>query len=55
MKFKLTKIAGDASFRQFYRLFKGAKTSIIVESKREKFKTNEKLQRIGIRIARELP
>ena len=35
---KLTKIAGDASFRQFYRLKKGKKTSIIVEAKKEKFK-----------------
>ena len=38
MKFKLNKIAGDASFRQFYRLSKGSKTTIIVRSKREKFK-----------------
>jgi len=35
---KLTKIAGDASFRQFYRLKKGTKTSIIVKAKKEKFK-----------------
>ena len=35
---KLTKIAGDASFRQFYRLKKGKKTSIIVKAKKEKFK-----------------
>jgi len=38
MKFKLEKITGDASFRQYYRLFAGTKTSIIVESKKEKFK-----------------
>ena len=35
---KLTKIAGDASFRQFYRFKKGKKTSIIVKAKKEKFK-----------------
>jgi len=38
MEFKLRKISGDASFRQFYRLTKGKKTSIIIESKKEKFK-----------------
>ena len=38
MKYKLVKIAGDASFRQFYRLTQGKKNSIIVESKKEKFK-----------------
>ena len=35
---KLVKIAGDASFRQFYRKYTGRKTSIIVKAKREKFK-----------------
>ena len=38
MKFKLEKIAGDASFRCFYRLILGNRTSIIVDSKKEKFK-----------------
>ena len=38
MKFKLKKISGDASFRQFYRLTKGKKTSVVIEAKREKFK-----------------
>ena len=38
MKYKLKKISGDASFREFYRLKKNNKTSIIVSSKKEKFK-----------------
>ena len=38
MKFKLKKIAGDASFRQFYRLTVGNKTSIIVLSQKDRFK-----------------
>ena len=38
MKFKLKKIKSDASFREFYRLHKGKKTSIIVTAKKEKFK-----------------
>ena len=38
MNYKLKKIAGDASFREFYRLKKGQKTSIIVKAKKEKFK-----------------
>ena len=38
MKFKLKKIAGDASFRQVYRLTVGSKTSIIVVSKKDRFK-----------------
>ena len=38
MKYKLKKISGDASFREFYRLKKGDKTSIIVQAKKEKFK-----------------
>ena len=38
MKFKLKKIAGDASFRQFYRLTVGSKTSIIVVSQKDRFK-----------------
>ena len=38
MKYKLKKISGDASFREFYRLWKNNKTSIIVSVKKEKFK-----------------
>ena len=38
MKYKLKKISGDASFREFYRLKKNNQTSIIVSAKKEKFK-----------------
>jgi aminoglycoside/choline kinase family phosphotransferase len=38
MKYKLKRISGDASFREFYRLKKNNKTSIIVSAKKEKFK-----------------
>ena len=38
MNYKLKKISGDASFREFYRVKKNNKTSIIVSAKREKFK-----------------
>ena len=38
MKYELKKISGDASFREFYRLKKGKKTSIIVQANKEKFK-----------------
>ena len=38
MKYELKKISGDASFREFYRLKKNNKTSIIVLAKKEKFK-----------------
>ena len=38
MKYKLKKISGDASFREFYRLKKNNKTSILVSAKKEKFK-----------------
>ena len=38
MKFKIKKISGDASFREFYRVKKDNKTPIIVFSKKEKFK-----------------
>ena len=38
MNYKLKKISGDASFREFYRLQKGRNTSIIVLAKKEKFK-----------------
>jgi aminoglycoside/choline kinase family phosphotransferase len=38
MNYKLKKISGDASFREFYRLKKNNKTSIIVSAKRNKYK-----------------
>ena len=38
MEFKLKKIKSDASFREFYRLHKGKKTSIIVTTQKERFK-----------------
>ena len=38
MQYKLEKIKNDASFREFFRLYKGKKTSIIVTSSKEKFK-----------------
>ena len=38
MNYRLKKISGDASFREFYRLKKGNRTSIIVKADKEKFK-----------------
>ena len=38
MKYKLKKISGDASFREFYSLKKNNKSSVIVFAKKEKFK-----------------
>ena len=38
MNYKIKKISGDASFREFYRLKKNNKTSIIVSAKKEKYK-----------------
>ena len=38
MNYKLKKISGDASFREFYRLKKGGKTTIIVQANKEKFR-----------------
>jgi len=38
MNYKLKKISGDASFREFYRLKKGSNTSIIVTAKKERLK-----------------
>ena len=38
MNYKLKKISGDPSFREFYRLQKGKNTSIIIQAKKEKFK-----------------
>ncbi len=37
MKFKITKISSDASFREFYRITKNKKSEIIVNAKREKY------------------
>jgi hypothetical protein len=38
MNYKIKKISGDASFREFYRIKKKNKSSILVFAKREKFK-----------------
>ena len=38
MNYRLKKISGDASFREFYRLKKNNKSSVIVFAKKEKFK-----------------
>ena len=38
MNYKLKKIAGDASFREFYRIQKNTKSSIIVLAKKNKYK-----------------
>ena len=38
MRYKLKKISGDASFREFYRIKKNKKSSIIVVAKKEQFK-----------------
>tara|TARA_A100001015_G_scaffold17995_1_gene20893 strand:- start:10 stop:399 length:390 start_codon:yes stop_codon:yes gene_type:complete len=38
MNFKLKKISGDASFREFYRVKKKNKTSIIVFANKEQYK-----------------
>ena len=38
MRYRLKKISGDASFREFYRIEKNKKTSILVFAKKEKFK-----------------
>ena len=38
MRFKLKKISGDASFREFYRMHTQKSTSIIVVAKKEKYK-----------------
>ena len=37
MQYKLKKISSDASFREFFRLKKGNKTSIIVTARKERF------------------
>ena len=38
MKFKILPIAGDASFRTFYRLVSNKSSKIIVSAKKEKYK-----------------
>ena len=38
MKFKILPIAGDASFRTFYRIILNKKSKIIVLAKKEKYK-----------------
>ena len=38
MNYKLKKISGDASFREFFRLQKGKNTSIVIQAKKDKFK-----------------
>ena len=38
MKYEIKKISGDASFREFYRVKKNNKSSIIIFAKKEKFK-----------------
>ena len=38
MNYKLKKISGDASFREFYRVKKNNKNSIIVFARKEKYK-----------------
>ena len=44
MNYKFKKISGDASFRDFYRVKKNKKTSIIVFAKKEKFKNLPNVQ-----------
>ena len=57
MNYRLKKISGDASFREFFRLKKGSKTSIIVRANKEKFKNliayiiiNKILKKSGITV-----
>ena len=38
MQYRLKKISGDASFREFYRIQKDFKSSIIVFTKKDKFR-----------------
>jgi N-acetylmuramate 1-kinase len=38
MNYKIKKISGDASFREFYRLKKNNKTSIVISAKKDKYK-----------------
>ena len=46
MKSEIIPIAGDASFRKFYRLTLGRKSKIIILAKKEKYK-KEKSEHIG--------
>ena len=55
MQYKLKKIAGDASFREFYRIQKGNISSVIILAKKDKFRNlttysaiNEILDKNGI-------
>ena len=59
MQYKLKKIRNDASFREFFRLEKGNKTSIIVTSRKERFRNliaysaiNKFLRKKGIHTPR---
>ena len=45
MNYKLKKISGDASFREFYRVKKKNKTSIIVFAKKEQYKRNGRIRK----------
>ena len=38
MNFKIVPIAGDASFRKFYRLFLNKKSKIIISTQKDKYK-----------------
>ena len=38
MQFKLKKISGDASFREFYRIQKNSTSTILVKANKDKFK-----------------
>ena len=38
MEFKLKKISGDASFREFYRIQKKSTSTILVKANKDKFK-----------------
>ena len=38
MKFKLSQIAGDASYRKFYRIIINNKSKIIISAKKDKYK-----------------
>ena len=38
MQVRLKKISGDASFREFYRIQKNTKTSILVKANKDKFR-----------------
>ena len=50
MNFKLKKISGDASNREFFRLKKGDKTSIIVQATKDKHKNLLEICQTNIKI-----